>query len=46
MQDTDKTELENKTPDTIGLVKMTDYNIKITEIKGKVALVVQQQKQH
>ena len=36
MQDTDKTELENKIPDTIDLVKMTDYNTKITEIKGKV----------
>ena len=26
--DTDKLELENKTPDTSGLVKKTDYNAK------------------
>ena len=32
---TDKTELEKKTPDTSGLVKKTDYNTKITEIEGK-----------
>ena len=30
--DTDKSELENKIPDTSNLVKMTDYNTKITEI--------------
>ena len=30
--DKDKTELENKTPDTSGLVKKTDYNDNITEI--------------
>ena len=30
--DTDKSELENKIPDTSDLVKMTDYNTKITEI--------------
>ena len=34
--DTDKSELENKTPDTSGLVKKTDYNTKITEIEGKI----------
>ena len=27
--DTDKSELENKIPDTAGLVKKTDYNTKI-----------------
>ena len=27
--DTDKSELENKIPDTSGLVKKTDYNAKI-----------------
>ena len=30
--DTDNAELENKIPDTSGLVKKTDYNAKITEI--------------
>ena len=30
--DTDKSELENKIPDTSGLVKKTDDNTKITEI--------------
>ena len=34
--DTDKSELENKIPDTSGLVKKTDYNTKITEIEGKI----------
>ena len=34
--DTDKSELENKTPDTSGLAKKTNYNIKITEIEGKI----------
>ena len=34
--DTDKSELENKTPDTSGLVKQTDYNAKITEIENKI----------
>ena len=32
--DTDKSELENKIPDTSGLVKNTDCNTKITEIEG------------
>ena len=32
----DKSELENKIPDTSGLVKNTDYNIKIAEIEGKI----------
>ena len=32
----DKSELENKIPDTSGLVKKTDYNTKITEIEGKI----------
>ena len=31
---TDKTELENKIPDSKGLVKKTDYNTKIIEIEG------------
>ena len=31
----DKSELENKIPDTSDLLKKTDYNIKITEIEGK-----------
>ena len=34
--DTDKSELENKIPDTSDLVKETDYNTKITEIEGKI----------
>ena len=34
--DTDKSELENKTPDTSLHVKKTDYNSKITEIEGKI----------
>ena len=34
--DTDKSELENKIPDTSGLVKKSDYNTKITEIEGKI----------
>ena len=29
-------QLENKVPDTSGLVKKTDYNTKITEIEGKI----------
>ena len=33
--DTDKSEIENKISDTSGLVKMTDYNAKITEMEGK-----------
>ena len=33
---TDKTEIENKIPDTSGLVEKTDYNTKITEIEGKI----------
>ena len=33
--DTDKSKLENKIPDTRGLVKKRDYNTKITEIEGK-----------
>ena len=33
---TDKSELENKTPDTSGLVKKTDYNTKIYEIDNKI----------
>ena len=37
--DTDKKELENKIPDTNGLVKKTDYNAKITKIEGKVLVV-------
>ena len=34
--DTDKSELENKIPDTSGIVKKTDYSTKITEIEGKI----------
>ena len=34
--DTDKSELENKTRDTSGLVKNTDYDAKITEKEGKI----------
>ena len=34
--DTDKSELENKTPDTSNLVKKTDYNTKIAEKEGKI----------
>ena len=33
---TDKTELEKKTPDTSGPVKKTDCNTKITEIEDKI----------
>ena len=33
---TDKSELENKISDTSGLVKNKDYNVKITEIEGKI----------
>ena len=33
---TDKTELENKIPDTSGLVKKTNYNTKITELENKI----------
>ena len=34
--DTNKSELKNKIPDTIGLVKKADYNAKITKIEGKI----------
>ena len=34
--DTDKSELENKIPDTNGLVKKTNYDTKITKIEGKI----------
>ena len=33
---TDKTELENKTPDTSGLVKKANYNTKITGLESKI----------
>ena len=33
---TDKSELENKTPDTSSLVKKTDYNTKTYEIDSKI----------
>ena len=36
LYDTDKSELENKIPDTSGLVKKTDSKAKITEIEGKI----------
>ena len=32
----DKSEIENKIPNTIGLLKKADYNTKITEIEGKI----------
>ena len=35
--DKEKSEIENKIPDTGGLVKKTDYNAKISEIEGKIA---------
>ena len=35
--DTDKTELENKVPDTSGLVKKINYNTKITELENKIS---------
>ena len=34
--DIDKSELENKIPDTSGLVKKTDYDAKIADIEGKI----------
>ena len=34
--DTDKSELDNKVPDTTDLVKKADYNAKINEIEGKI----------
>ena len=34
--DTDKTGLENKIPDTSGLAKKTAYHAKITDIDGKI----------
>ena len=36
---TDKSELENKIPDTSGLVKKTDCNSKIAELEGKISNV-------
>ena len=40
MYDTDISELENKIPDTGSLVKKTDYNTKITEIEGKILMLL------
>ena len=37
--DRDKKESENKIGDTSGLVKKTDYNVKITEIEGKIPII-------
>ena len=34
--DSDKSKIENKIPNTIGLLKKADYNTKITEIEGKI----------
>ena len=34
--DTDKSELEKKVPNTIELLKKVDYNVKISEIEGKI----------
>ena len=36
----DKTEIENKIPDTSRLVKKTDYNTKITELEKFLILVI------
>ena len=33
---TDETELENKIPDTSGLLKKFNYNTKITELENKI----------
>ena len=38
--DTDKSELENKIPDTNGLVKKTDYNAKISEMRVKFLILL------
>ena len=38
--ETDKTELKNKISDASGLVKKADYNAKITEIEGKIPILV------
>ena len=35
-----KSELENKIPDTKGLVKKTYYNTKITEVEGKIQMLI------
>ena len=35
--DTEKSESENKIPDTSRLVQKLDYNVKITEIENKIA---------
>ena len=32
----DNSEIQNKIPDTSGLVKKTDHNVKITEIESKI----------
>ena len=40
INNTDKTELENKIPDTSGLVKKTNYNTKITELENKIPILV------
>ena len=37
--DTDKSEIENKIPNTSDFVKKADYNAKITEIEGKTPAV-------
>ena len=36
INNTDKRELENKIPDTSGLVKKTNYNTKIAELENKI----------
>ena len=38
--DADKSEIENKIPNTCGFVKKADYNTKITEIEGKIPNVL------
>ena len=38
--ETDKSELENKIPDTSGLAKKTDYDSKISKIEVKLLMLV------
>ena len=38
--DADKVELEKKISDTSNLLKKSDYNIKISEIEGKISVLV------
>ena len=36
----DKTQLEKKVPDTSKLVKISDYNAKVSEIENKIPSIV------